>query len=110
VGRLRELPNIAVVVAAVGLADEEVWALAQSEEAAILTGNVVDFLRLAVARPDHHGVLLVYRSNDPTRDLRAADIAAAVESIVNAYPDGFAGLTLVVNGFRERPVTRRTTA
>ena len=47
----------------------------------------------------HHGLLLVYRDNDPTRDLRAADIAARVAAIVQAYPDGLQSLVLVVNKF-----------
>ena len=78
--------------------DDEVWRRAQAEHAAIVTGNVVEFLRLANERPTHHGLLLVYRRNDP-RDLRASDIAAAVMAISERYPDGIADLILAVNDF-----------
>ena len=43
--------------------DEEVWQRAQYEGAAIITGNVVDFLALARERPEHRGLLLFGRSS-----------------------------------------------
>jgi hypothetical protein len=78
--------------------DAEVWRRAQEAAAAILTGNVVDFLDLARQRPSHHGVLLVFRRNDP-HDLRAAGIAAGVVAIAERYPDGVKDLILAVNDF-----------
>lgn len=83
--------------------DEEVWQRALGGGAAILTGNVVDFLALARERPEHHGLLLVYRRNDPTTDLRAADVAAGVMAIASRYPDGIDGLILAVNHFNSDP-------
>ena len=82
-----------------GVSDDDVWSRAQAEGAAILTANGVDFLRLAADRPQHHGLLLVFRVNDPTRDLRAIATAARVAAIVARYPEGLDGLTLVVNNF-----------
>ncbi len=79
--------------------DEEVWTRAQREGAAILTGNVVDFVRLAAEHPDHFGLLVVYRVNDPTKDLRARAIAARVAAIAARYPDGIRSLILAVNNF-----------
>lgn len=79
--------------------DEEVWRRAQAEGAAILTGNVVDFVRLAHERPAHRGLLLVYRRNDRTTDLRAAGIAEGVVAIASRFPDGIDGLVLAVNHF-----------
>jgi len=79
--------------------DEEVWSRAQREGAAVLTGNVVDFLRLAGATADHHGLLLVYRLNDPTRDLRTGEIAARVAAIAGRHPGGISGMVLAVNNF-----------
>ncbi len=79
--------------------DDEVWSRAQREGAAVLTGNVVDFLRLAGETDDHHGLLLVYRLNDPTRDLRAGEIAARVAAIADRHPGGIAGMVLAVNNF-----------
>lgn len=78
--------------------DDDVWRRAQEEGAAILTGNVVDFLHLARQRPSHHGLLLVYRRNDP-RDLRAARIAEGVVAIAERYPNGVNDLILGVNDF-----------
>lgn len=83
--------------------DEDVWRRAQAEGAAILTGNVVDFLLLARERPSHHGLLLVYRRNDP-RDLRAKGIATGVVTIAERYPSGVEDLILAVNDFaRQSP-------
>lgn len=79
--------------------DEEVWRRAQDEGAAILTGNVVDFMRLARERPTHRGLLLVYRRNDRTTDLRAAGIGEGVFGIASRYPDGIDGWILAVNHF-----------
>lgn len=79
--------------------DEEVWQRAQYEGAAILTGNVVDFLRLVTERQTHGGLLLVYRSNDRLKDLRAADIARAVRTISENNPDGIDSQVLTVNDF-----------
>jgi len=81
--------------------DEDVWSRAQSEGAAILTGNVVDFLSLARQRSTHHGLLLVYRRNDP-RDLHAAGIAASVFAITERYPDGVDDLVLAVNDYARK--------
>lgn len=83
-----------------GATDEAVWQRAQTERAAVLTGNVVDFLGLAKAAAHHDGLLLVYRSNDRRTDMRARDIAAAVLRIDGQYPDGIEHLVLAVNDFR----------
>lgn len=80
-----------------GASDEEVWRRAQSERAAVLTGNVIDFLRLAREDPGHHGLLLVYRTNNRSSDLRAADIAQAVSAIVGQWRGNVDALVLAVN-------------
>lgn len=81
------------------MSDEAVWNRAQGHGAAILTANIVDFLSLAAERPDHNGLLLVYRVNDPTKDLQAADIAARVAAILARYPAGLRSMILGVNNF-----------
>ncbi len=83
-----------------GEPDERCWRHAQERRTAALTMNAVDFARLAKATPDHAGLLLVYRENDPTHDLRAQAIVAAIERISETYPDGIVGMVLVVNHFR----------
>jgi hypothetical protein len=70
-----------VVAPDLGSTDPEVWAFAQRQRAAVLTGNAVDFVRLARNSEHHAGLLLVYRDNDPRRDMSSADIAAAVGNV-----------------------------
>jgi hypothetical protein len=82
-----------------GSTDAEVWDRAQSARVALLTGNVTDFLSLARESSGHHGLLLVYRQNDPSKDMRAADIAIAVGAIDAMYPNGIHDMILAVNSF-----------
>ena len=93
--------RIDVVPPVRGSTDDEVWDLAQGQAAALLTMNARDFVARARSRPDHAGLLLVSRGNEPG-DMTADEIAAAVAAIREAYPDGVAGLTLSVNAFRLR--------
>jgi len=83
-----------------GEPDGRCWSHAQARCAAVLTMNAVDFARLAEAMPGHAGLLLLYRENDPTRDLRAEAIVAAIERISETYPGGVDGMILTVNQFR----------
>jgi hypothetical protein len=83
-----------------GRPDARCWRHAQEQRAAVLTINAIDFARLAEATPAHAGLLLLYRENDPTRDLRAEAVAAAIGRIGETYPGGVAGMILVVNQFR----------
>lgn len=102
--RLREEFGDANVLAPeYGVADEQVWQRAQTERAAILTGNVVDFLRLAERHPDHHGLLLVYRSNDRAKDLRARDVADAVMAAGHSYANDLNRKIVVLNDFAKGP-------
>jgi predicted nuclease of predicted toxin-antitoxin system len=81
--------------------DDDVWRRAQNEAAAILTGNAVDFLRLAREHESHHGLILVHRTNKPT-DLTASDILEGVQAISGRYPDGIKDLVLVINDHARR--------
>ena len=47
-------------------------------------------------------MLLVYRQNDATRDLRAVDVVEAVRAIEATYPSGLDDTTLAVNAFVRR--------
>lgn len=78
--------------------DDEVWQRAQREGAAVLTGNAKDFVPRARDALEHAGLLLVTRQNRP-EDMTSTQIARAMTSIVEAYPEGVAGMTLVVNAF-----------
>lgn len=89
-----------VVDPGLGISDAEVWESAQRHAAVVLTGNAVDFEPLARASERHAGLLLVYRDNDPRRDMTSADIATAVSN-VDASCDGTVdGQVLVLNQFR----------
>jgi predicted nuclease of predicted toxin-antitoxin system len=80
--------------------DAQVWEFAQQNHAVVVTGNAADFVPLARAIGIHAGLLLVYRDNDPRRDMSAEDIAAAIGSVVRACGDAVPGLVLVLNQFR----------
>lgn len=88
-----------------GTPDEGVWLRAQEVGAAVLRGNVIDFLRFVATGPDHHGLLLAYRTNDRVRDLRIADIASGVAAIIRDHPSGLDGLVLAVNDAVRRPTS-----
>jgi uncharacterized protein DUF5615 len=100
--RLDRVAGLTPITPVRGASDADVWERARAERAAILTGNVVDLLRLAAEQPRHHGLLLLYRQNDRARELRAADVAAAVALVISDHPDGIEGLVLVVNDLVRR--------
>ena len=83
-----------------GSTDPAVWAFAQGQRAVVLTGNAVDFVPLARESEHHSGLLLVYRDNDPGRDMSSADIAAAVAKVDAAFNGAIDGQVLVLNQFR----------
>lgn len=89
-----------VLVPLRGESDARGWSHTQVERAAVVTMNAVDFVRLADRTTDHQGLLLIYRQNDPTRDMTAAAITAAIERVAATYPDGVVGLTVTLNQFR----------
>jgi len=81
-----------------GESDVRCWRHAQDQAAVVVTMNARDFVALA-EEGEHHGLLLVYRGNDPTRDMTAAAIASAVGRVAQAYPDGIGNEILTVNRF-----------
>lgn len=95
--RLERILPGQVAHATPGTPDDGVWQRAQTDGAAVMTANVIDSLRFVETGAGHHGLLLVYRTNDRLRDLRFADIAAGVATIVRDHPDGLRGMVLVVN-------------
>ena len=82
-----------------GTADARCWHHAQTERAVVLTTNARDFVALAESGA-HHGLLLVHRENDPTRDMTARAIATAVDRVAEAYPAGISDQILALNVFR----------
>jgi predicted nuclease of predicted toxin-antitoxin system len=61
-----------------GLADPEVFDLAQHLRRALLTHNAEDFYELHRKRPDHQGIIAVYRDADPRKNMNYAQIAGAL--------------------------------
>jgi len=82
-----------------GMSDVRCWRHAQGHDAVVLTTNARDFVALAGAG-GHSGLLVVYRENDPTRDMGAGAIAAAVDRVAETYPGGIGDQVLTLNGFR----------
>lgn len=64
-----------------GSLDSEVFALAQSSRRVLLTHNVVDFHALALAHPDHCGVIAIYRDGDPRKNMTHQDIGRAISKL-----------------------------
>lgn len=83
-----------------GESDSRCWHYAQEHGAMVVTMNVVDFARLAEATEGHAGLLLVYRENDPTRDMRAVAVVDAVGRVADMYRDGLKDVIAVLNQFR----------
>lgn len=68
-----------------GASDAEHLSYAASNGFALLTANAVDFIQLhdkwRALGQSHHGILIVYRENDPSRDMSFREIAATVTRI-----------------------------
>ena len=89
-----------VVEPDLGISDAETWEFAHRNHAVVVTGNAVDFVPLAKASGHHAGLLLVYRDNDPGRDMATADIATAINNVDAGYGGVIVDLILVLNQFR----------
>ena len=83
-----------------GERDSRCWRHAQEQGATVVTMNVVYFVGLAEGTEGHSGLLLVYRENNPTSDMSAALIVAAVARVAETYRDGLEGVIAVLNQFR----------
>lgn len=89
-----------------GVLDPAVWEHAQEAELVVVTGNPDDFILRADRMPDHHGLLAVYGERDPLKQMRAADIAAAIEHVREVYGDTLRGARLSLNEWRRSPGQR----
>ena len=61
-----------------GATDPEVFDLAQFLERVLLTHNADDFHALHQEHPDHQGIMAVYRSADPGKNMSHAHIAQSI--------------------------------
>ena len=68
-----------------GVADEDHLGYAAGNGLVLLTANAQDFVALhrvwASQQREHHGILIVYRENNPVRDLSFQQIAQAITQI-----------------------------
>lgn len=83
-----------------GAPDPWAWQHAQTEKACVVTQNGPDFEELADTTPGHWGLLIVYLVNDPTRDMAPAQVAAAIDRVAVAMPEGVQDRVLSLNAFR----------
>jgi predicted nuclease of predicted toxin-antitoxin system len=101
--RLLLLAGFRVVIPAdVGLSgarDREHFAYARDHGLTLVTRDPDDFLLLHGAQSDHAGLLLVYRENNPARDMSAVDIVRAIQNILAAGIP-IAGQVHVLNHWR----------
>jgi uncharacterized protein DUF5615 len=84
-----------------GTSDEEVWEFAKHERLPVLTMNAADYRGLTEGAGDHHGLILVYRDNDPTKDMTFADIAAVISKIDARFAGRLRGRIIIANEFRQ---------
>ena len=98
IGRLRSAGH-EVLEPLRGTSDARCWHHAREESGVVLTTNARDFVALA-GTGAHRGLLLVYRENDPTRDMTARAIAVAVDRVAETYPGGISNQIFTLNGFR----------
>ena len=81
-------------------ADDAVhMAHARTAGRAILTLNARDFLALHDQDAAHAGILVVYQDNDPTKDIRYADIVRAIANLERSVPQ-VAGGFWILNLYR----------
>ena len=88
VGLLRSRGHDVLTAAEAGLAgkdDASVLAFARDDRRVLLTRNAADFFELHGSHPDHCGVLAIYQSIDPGKNMSYADI---VRSITNLERSG----------------------
>ena len=64
-----------------GLPDAQVFAQAQSQERALLTHNVADFLALAQQAGGHAGVLAIFRDGNPRNTMSYEQIVRALGAL-----------------------------
>ncbi|MGH2378993.1 MAG: DUF5615 family PIN-like protein [Candidatus Limnocylindria bacterium] len=88
-----------------GTLDSAVWTYAQEAERIVVTGNADDFIPLAERTLDHHGLLTHYGERDPVQQMRANDIATAIENIRDVYGDRLRGVRLTLNEWRRSRAT-----
>lgn len=64
-----------------GATDPEVFDLAQSLQRVLLTHNTDDFHALHQDRPDHRGIVAVFRSADPRKNMSHLHIAQSIRRL-----------------------------
>lgn len=87
VNLLQAVGHDVVTVSEVGLEgypDEEVLNFARQYGRVLLTRNCADFQELHQINPNHAGILAVYQSSDPSKNMRYQSIVKAIDNIENS--------------------------
>ncbi|NJD30168.1 MAG: hypothetical protein FIA92_18030 [Chloroflexi bacterium] len=82
-----------------GEIDRRVWEHAQASAAVVVTMNARDFIGLAASSVGHHGLLVVYRANDPRFDMTIREISDAINRVA-AMDTDLVGAVIVLNQYR----------
>ena len=85
-----------------GMLDEEVWRYAQEQGLVLLTADPVAFETMSLESQRHQGLLVVYGERDPLKQMRAADVGAAIANLRGAHGDDLAGKRFALNEWRRR--------
>jgi predicted nuclease of predicted toxin-antitoxin system len=64
-----------------GTPDSEILQIARELERVLLTHNTEDFYELHETRPDHSGIIAVFRDADPRKNMNYAQIAVALRRL-----------------------------
>jgi len=67
-----------------GARDSAIFAYTRAHNLVTLTRNPADFRELHQGEPQHAGIFLIYKDNDPTRDMTDADIVRAIANLISA--------------------------
>ena len=65
-----------------GAKDPDHFRFAVNHGLTILTENTDDFIELHKQNPNHSGILLVYKENDPKKDMSNHEILRAINNVV----------------------------
>lgn len=78
--------------------DPDVFAYAVAQNRISVTYNVKDFLKLASGTAQHPGLFVIRCFGDNTKNMKVADIVAAIGRVDGIYPGGLVNQVIELNG------------
>lgn len=82
-----------------GRSDYVVFDHAKKEKRVLLTQNCTDFVELHEVIPDNYGVFLVYKDDDPLKDMSSDEIVRSIRNILR-LGISIKGKAIVFNQYR----------